>query len=422
MSRSAILPLTLALVLAGTAAQAAGVTVAISCGSVGAELELCQEGAEAWAAKTGNTVKVVADAATRPPSSLALYQQILTAGSRDIDVFQIDVVWPGILASHFLDLKPSIDPGRRVDRAFPGDHRQQHGRRQAGGDALVHRCRPALLPQGPARQIRLKRAGDLGGADRRPPRRSRRASAAGNDRFWGFVLQGRAYEGLTCNALEWIASFGGGTIVDADGKITINNPQAAAALDLAASWIGTIAPDGVLNYGEEEARGVFQSGNAVFMRNWPYAWALANAADSPIKDKVGVAPLPKGGDEAASTPARSAAGSSRSRNIRRNPKEAADLVRYLTSAEEQKRRAIKGSFNPTIGASTRTRSAAAQPVLRSRSTTSSSAPWPGRRRVTGERYNQVSRRVLRAVHDDAVEATATPPTNLARAGPTTSTG
>ncbi len=52
----------------------------------------------------------------------------------------------------------------------------------------------------------------------------------------------------------------------------------------------------MLNYCEEEARGVFQSGNAVFMRNWPYAWALGQAADSPVKDKIGVAALPAGGD------------------------------------------------------------------------------------------------------------------------------
>ena len=72
----------------------------------------------------------------------------------------------------------------------------------------------------------------------------------------------------------------------------------AAALQLAASWIGDIAPRGVLNYDEEESRGVFQSGNAVFMRNWPYAWALGNAADSPIRGRIGVIAVPQGGSGA----------------------------------------------------------------------------------------------------------------------------
>src|SRR6185437_10007755 len=57
----------------------------------------------------------------------------------------------------------------------------------------------------------------------------------GDPHMWGFVFQGRAYEGLTVNALEWLASQGGGTIVDASGKVTVNNPRAIAALDLAAS-------------------------------------------------------------------------------------------------------------------------------------------------------------------------------------------
>ena len=104
--------------------------------------------------------------------------------------------------------------------------------------------------------------------------------AAGQADLWGFVWQGNAYEGLTCNALEWIKSYGGGQIVEPDGTISVNNPQAAAALEEAKSWVGTISPEGVLAHKEEDARGVWQTGNAVFMRNWPYAYALGNGDDS----------------------------------------------------------------------------------------------------------------------------------------------
>ncbi len=117
---------------------------------------------------------------------------------------------------------------------------------------------------------------------------------AGRTRMWGFVWQGRAYEGLTCNALEWIHSAGGGNLVDTTGKITIDNESAARALTLAASWVGTITPPGVLDYTEEEARAAFQAGDAVFMRNWPYALALANRPESPVAGKTGIAPLPRG--------------------------------------------------------------------------------------------------------------------------------
>src|SRR3546814_12331643 len=69
--------------------------------------------------------------------------------------------------------------------------------------------------------------------------------AAGDGDLQGFVWQGRAYEGLTCNALEWIASQGGGSIVDAAGEVTIANDEAAAELAMAASWVGNITPGGV---------------------------------------------------------------------------------------------------------------------------------------------------------------------------------
>src|SRR5207245_6018597 len=98
---------------------------------------------------------------------------------------------------------------------------------------------------------------------------------AANPTFAGFVFQGKSYEGLTCDALEWIASSGGGTIVDTStNKVTVNNPQAVAILNTDKGWIGTIVPRGVTSSGEEDARSTFRAGNAAFMRNWPYAYAL----------------------------------------------------------------------------------------------------------------------------------------------------
>jgi trehalose/maltose transport system substrate-binding protein len=166
--------------------------------------------------------------------------------------------------------------------------------------------------------------------------------------MWGFVFQGKAYEGLTCDALEWVTSFGGGSIVDPDGKVTIDNPDAAAAVEQAASWIGTISPQGVLNYEEEEARGVFQSGNAVFMRNWPYAYDLAQDAKSPVKDKVGIAVLPKGAGANAKPAATLGGWNLGVSKFSKHPEQAADLALYLTGPEEQKRRAMEGGFHPTI--------------------------------------------------------------------------
>jgi trehalose/maltose transport system substrate-binding protein len=120
--------------------------------------------------------------------------------------------------------------------------------------------------------------------------------AAGNVDFCGFVWQGSSYEGLTCDALEWIYSFSGGSIIESDGNVSINNANALKALELAKSWAGTISPRGVTTYKEEESRNIWQSGNAAFLRNWPYCYALGANKESAIAGKFGVTVLPKGGD------------------------------------------------------------------------------------------------------------------------------
>jgi trehalose/maltose transport system substrate-binding protein len=85
-----------------------------------------------------------------------------------------------------------------------------------------------------------------------------------NSAFTGFTFQGGAYEGLTCNALEWQFSNGGGTIIESDGTVSVNNDQAKAAFEMAAGWVGTIAPEAVTGYMEEDSRAVWQGGNAAF--------------------------------------------------------------------------------------------------------------------------------------------------------------
>ena len=109
--------------------------------------------------------------------------------------------------------------------------------------------------------------------------------------------QFKKYEGLTVNALEWLETSGGGTIIDPAGRITVNNPNAAKILTRAASWINgadPIAPPGVLHFTEEETHQWFKDGKAVFMRNWPYAKKLLEADDSAVKKKFGVTDLPRG--------------------------------------------------------------------------------------------------------------------------------
>ena len=369
-------------------------TLSISCGAVGQELEFCKTGAEAWAKKTGNEINLI----STPNSAterLALYQQLLAAGASDVDVFQIDVVWPGILGNHFIDLTPYAKDV--VKDYFPAIIKNN----TVGGKLVA-------MPWFTDAGLLYYRKDLLAKYDAQPPQTWQELTetaqkiqdaerAAGNDKMWGFVWQGRAYEGLTCDALEWVASYNGGTIVNEKGKVTINNPRAAAAINGAAGWVKTISPEGVLNYTEEESRGVFQSGNAVFMRNWPYAWSLAQGSESAIKDKVGVSALPKGGADGRSAATLGGWQLSVSK-YSKNQKLAADLVMYLTSAAEQKRRAIQGAYNPTI------ESLYKDPEILK------AAPFMGElydtfvnavarpSTVTGAKYNQVSNDFWNAVH------------------------
>jgi trehalose/maltose transport system substrate-binding protein len=375
------------------ALPAGAVTVSIACGTVGAEFDRCREGIDAWSKKTGNEVRIV----QTPPSAterLAVYQQLLAAKSGDVDVFQIDIVWPGILGVHFMDMTRTV--GESIKQHFPPIVAANTVNGQLVGvpwftDAGILYYRKDLLEkhgrQVPTTWAELTETAQIVLEKER----------AENPNFWGLVFQAKAYEGLTCNALEWIDSFGGGSIVSPDGKSTINNPKAVEALTLAASWVGKIAPQGVLNYSEEEARGAFQSGSAAFMRNWPYAWALANAADSPVKDKVGIAALPKGGAEGKNSGTLGGWQLAVSK-YSKNQEAAIDLVMFLTSPEEQKRRAVVGGFAPTLPALYQDAEVLkANPHFKDLYTTFTNAvARPSA--PTGERYNQVSSEFYSAVH------------------------
>jgi trehalose/maltose transport system substrate-binding protein len=408
--RGLICGLLAALLVAGHAARAE--RIAIACGSVGIEYKLCKEGAEAWAAKTGNQVQVV----QTPPSAtdrLALFQQLLAAGSSEVDVFQVDVIWPGILGRYLIDLRKYIDPGT-IAAHFP----TQVENNTVGGElkalpwfadvGLLYYRKDLLEKYGIAVPTRWDA---LATAARTVAEGERKAGGA---EIAGFVFQGKAYEGLTCNALEWIDSFGGGQILDDKGKVTLDNPHAVAALQTAAGWIGSIATKGVLTYAEEEARGVFQSGRAVFMRNWPYAWALVNAEDSPVKGKVGIAPLPAGGESGKPSGTLGGSGLAVSR-FSAHPALAADLVRYLASPDEQARRAIAGAFNPTIPTVyERPEVRQAMPVL-AQILPALKAAVARPSRIAGDRYNQLSSIVWNAVHDALAGRTQAAPSLAAAA-------
>jgi trehalose/maltose transport system substrate-binding protein len=327
------------------AASAQAAELSIVSGDTGNGLAFLRSQLDKFEAETGNTVTVV-PMPSSTSDQFGQYKLWLAAGNADIDVYQTDVIWAPQLADQFVDLTeaakdivgnhfPSIIESQTVDGklvALP-----------AFTDAPALFYRKDLLekyskPVPTTWDEMAATAQEIMDAER----------AAGNAEMYGFVFQGNAYEGLTCDALEWVKSNGGGQIVEADGTISINNPQAAAAIERAASWIGTISPEGNLAYQEEESRGVWQLGNSVFMRNWPYAYALGNSDDSAVKGLFDVAPLPAGDGEGAGSAATLGGWNVAVSKYSPDPEEAIKLALFLSSTEVQKERAINQSNLPTI--------------------------------------------------------------------------
>jgi trehalose/maltose transport system substrate-binding protein len=339
------------LALVAGAVLAAGpvwaVDLTIVSGDTGNGLKVLRDILTRYEQNTGNKVTIV-PMPTATTDQFGQYRLWLAARTSDIDVYQTDVIWAPQLASQLVDLTEATRDV--VGAHFPSIIKSQtvNGRLVAlpvftDAPALYYR-KDLLDKYGakvPTTWAELAETAKLVMDKERQ---------AGNKDMWGFVFQGNAYEGLTCDALEWVTSNGGGQIIEPDGTISINNPRAAAALEMARSWVGTISPPGVLAYQEEESRGVWQTGNAVFMRNWPYAYALGNSEGSPIKGKFDVTTLPSGSAEGARPAATLGGWNLAVSKYSKNPDVAVELVKWIASPRMQKYRALKGAYLPTIQA------------------------------------------------------------------------
>jgi trehalose/maltose transport system substrate-binding protein len=285
----------------------------------------------------------------QPVASTDSYSQKVRnfqAKSSAFDVMMIDVIWPGAFAPYLVDLKPYFSAAA-IKQQSPGiiANDTVGGHLVAMpwfGDFGILYYRTDLLKKygfssPPKTWDQLTSMAKTIQAGERKS----------NSRFSGFVFQGNAYEGLTCDALEWLASSGTPGFV-VNGKANLANPKAIAMLKLAQSWVGTISPRGVTTYQEGDAQVAFTSGNAAFERNWPYAFSLNQAAGSKVIGKFDVTTLPA---EAGSQPVGTVGGwqlavSKFSKNIPAS----VEFLRYLTSPAAEKFNALYASLVPTIPA------------------------------------------------------------------------
>ena len=344
--------------------------------------------------ETGIQVKLL-PAPETALDQLSLWHKLLESGPDAPDVYAIDVIWPAILADEFIDLKPYLAQDTATDFPWLVSNDTVNGQLVAmpyHADAGLLFYRTDLLreygyPSPPRSWDELeKMAARIQAGER----------AKGKRDFWGFVWQGAAAEGLTCNALEWQASEGGGRIIEEDATISVNNPQTIRAWDRAARWVGSISPPGVVAYREWDALNLWRSGNAAFMRNWPTSYIVSTSKGSSVRSRFAVALLPQGRVGHSGTlggASLSVSGHSR------HPKEAVALVRYLCRRDVQLARSLVTSQPPTIpdlyddpkALKANPHFALLEQLFRKGAVVRPST-------VTGEKYTEVSRAYFGAVH------------------------
>ncbi len=163
---------------------------------------------------------------------------------------------------------------------------------------------------------------------------------------WGYVWQGRQYEGLAAMFVEVLEGFGGFWVNPDTLEVGLDNPKTVEAIAFLKETIEKeISPPGVTTYQEEETRRIFQSGQAAFLRNWPYVWPLANTEGSAVNGKIAIKPM-------VGTPGSSGGaclggwglGIAKSS---KHPEEAWKAIKYLTSEETQRRLVLDAGFVPS---------------------------------------------------------------------------
>ncbi len=317
-------------------------------GGVPAEMQVWQQVIAAFTAATGQKVDLLRQPADSDQRRQGL-AVALQAGQSRPDVFLMDVAWiPQFAASHWLSpLSVTGDTDLPGPQSFPAGALAV----DSAQGRLV--ALPVYIDGGLLyyRQDLLTKYGFT-----HPPETwdslvaMARKVQAGERRhhpdFYGYVWQGAQYEGLVCDYLEVAASAGGGLNAAAP-DLDAAQPANVRALRFLTSLVGPggiSPPETYTEMKEEEVRRYFQRGAALFERNWPYAWALHQAADSPVRGLVGMAPLPHfPGHVSAATLGGWHVGISR---FTRHSAAARKLVGYLVSLPVQRRLALQLGWNP----------------------------------------------------------------------------
>ena len=210
-----------------------------------------------------------------------LYATSFLSGDASYDIVYCDSIWVAKFAAAgwLRDLTDRLTVSDRLDflpaELEAGSYRNKLYRMPAFTDAGVLYYRKDLVEKPPETFAELF---EVAAALKTPDR-------------WGFLWQGKQYEGLVTVFLEVLWGYGGDWIDAETREVKLDSPEAVEALRFLRSTVGTVSPLAVTTYTEEDTRNIFQNGRAVFLRNWPYVWTLMQRSDSPLKNSVGIAPM-----------------------------------------------------------------------------------------------------------------------------------
>jgi multiple sugar transport system substrate-binding protein len=217
-----------------------------------------------------------------------LYTNAFLLGNSPYDLIYMDVIWtPKFAAAGWLhDLTEEFSEGE-LSAFSPAD--------VAGGR---YRDRLYRLPVRSDAGMLYYRKDLLAAAKFEPPQTltdiidiSQKLQQQGAVE-WGYLWQGKQYEGLVAMFVEILQGFGGFWVNPDTLEVGLDRSETIAAIDFLRRTIREgVSPSGVTTYVEEDTRRLFQNGDAVFLRSWPYVWSLANKKDSPIAGKVGIVPM-----------------------------------------------------------------------------------------------------------------------------------
>lgn len=269
---------------------------------------------------------------------LTIYDNTLRARSGNIDVMSIDVVYPAEFASNgwTVDLTSKWPASDRANY-LPGPiksctYNNQIVAAPLRTDLGVLYYRKDIISTPPATFDQL----------------TSMAKSNASKAKYGYVWQGSQYEGLVCDFSEVLQGYGGTVLDPSDSKkVTINSPAGVQALTEMVSWVGTISPTSITTFTEEPCRQAFQNGDAIFMRNWPYAYSLGNASGSKVAGKFDITAMPYGG---SGTVGHSCVGgwNMAINAFSKNPDASWSFIKYMLSPDAQKQLALKGSFTPSL--------------------------------------------------------------------------